>query len=134
MHATRNTRTLCIGQRAAGMALCLAFSVLTGVPARAQPQPAADPGAQVYTRAQVRSLPSAKAGEGAMLRLKLAPGGKIPFSTIAFDVRDPALLQGLAVGDDVAFRAGRIDGRNVVVALRKVAPCVRFQPCPVITD
>lgn len=115
------------------LALLVSIASTTTV-VQAQPQAPAGPAASAYTRAQVRSLPSVQAGEASLLRLKILPAGGIPFSTIAFEVRDPALLQGLVVGDDVAFRAARIDGRNVVVALRKVAPCVRFQPCPAITD
>lgn len=66
------------------------------------------------------------------MRLKLMPRGKVPFSTLSFQVDRPALLEGLAVGDEVGFVAESRPGGNTLTRIRKVAPCVRFQPCPVI--
>lgn len=87
---------------------------------------------QVHTRAVVRSLPSA--AEPGLIRLKLLPGGQLPFSTLAFAVSDAALLRGLAVGDEIGFVAERRHGVDTVVRLRKVAPCVRGQHCPAIVE
>ena len=94
---------------------------------------AQDKAPRVYTRAVVRDLPTDGA-QPALLRLKIAPRGKLPFSTLTFRVQDRQLLQGIALGDEVGFIAERRPEGNTVIALRKVAPCVRFQACPAITD
>ena len=70
----------------------------------------------------------------ALLRLKIVPQGKLPFSTLTFRVQDRRLLNGIGLGDEVGFIAERRPEGNTVVALRKVAPCVRFQACPPIVD
>ena len=88
---------------------------------------------RVYTRATVRDLPAVGV-EPALVRLKIAPRGKLPFSTLTFRVSDRRLLDGIALGDEVGFIAERQAGGNTLTALRKVAPCVRFQNCPEITD
>ena len=49
-------------------------------------------------------------------------------------LQDRRLLNGIALGDEVGFIAERRPEGNTVVALRKVAPCVRFQACPPIVD
>lgn len=96
------------------------------------PLHAAEPaGAHVYTRATVRALPEPGAAEP-LVRLKILPRGKLPFSTLSFRVPHPGLLQGLRVGDEVGFVAQAQAGGNTLVRIRKVAPCVRFQPCPEI--
>lgn len=102
-------------------------SVLPWSTASAQAAP------RVYTRAVVRDLPAAGA-QPALLRLKVAPRGKLPFSTLTFHLQDRQLLQGIALGDEVGFIAERRPEGNTVIALRKVVPCVRFQTCPDITD
>ena len=94
---------------------------------------AQDKAPRVYTRAVVRDLP-ADGAQPVLLRLKIAPRGKLPFSTLTFRIGDRRLLEGIALGDEVGFIAERRAGENTVVALRKVAPCVRFQHCPTITD
>lgn len=94
-------------------------------------QPGAKP--RVYTRAVVRDLPTPGA-QPALIRLKVAPRGQLPFSTLTFHVEDRRLLEGIALGDEVGFMAERRAAGNTVTAVRKVAPCVRFQHCPVITD
>ena len=43
----------------------------------------------------------------------------MPPMTMTFRVRDPELLDGLAVGDRVRFAAERIDGQYTVTALTK---------------
>ncbi len=88
---------------------------------------------RIYTRATVRDLPVAGA-EPALVRLKIAPRGQLPFSTLTFQVDDRRLLDGMALGDEVGFIAERRPGGNTLTALRKVAPCVRFQNCPQIAD
>lgn len=100
-------------------AILFAAPLAVAAPEAAQP---------IYTRAQVRSLPSA--AEPSVLRLKLLPRGKLPFTTISLAVDRPELLQGIQVGDEVGFVAERRDGRNTVTRLRKLTACVRFQPCP----
>ncbi|HPU10850.1 MAG TPA: hypothetical protein PK947_10000 [Ottowia sp.] len=91
------------------------------------------PAPRVYTRAVVRELPAVGA-QPALLRLKIVPRGKLPFSTLTFRVQDRRLLNGIGLGDEVGFIAERRPEGNTVVALRKVAPCVRFQACPPIVD
>ena len=88
---------------------------------------------RVYTRATVRQLPTASE-QPAVVRMKIMPRGKIPFTTLNFRVDDARLLKDIAVGDEVGFIAEPGAGGNTLKALRKVAPCVRFQPCPSITD
>ena len=62
------------------------------------------PAPRVYTRAVVRDLPAASA-QPALLRLKIVPRGKLPFSTPTFRVQDRRLLNGIALGDEVGFIA-----------------------------
>ena len=124
----RVSRSAAVGQGAWLLAACLAAAV--------QAQPAAPSGATsapaqiVYTRAVVRGLPD---GSGpAMVHLKIAPRGKLPFSTLAFRVERLELLQGLQLGDEVGFTAERGPQGNTLTRIVKVAPCVRFQTCPPI--
>ena len=98
-----------------------------GQPVHAGP----DQGTRVYTRAVVRSLPSS--AEPDTVRLKILPRGKVPFTTMVFRVDQPGLLGGIQVGDEVGFLAERRAAGNTLTQIRKVAPCVRFQPCPPIT-
>lgn len=113
------------------------FALCTGL----LPLPAASAGdhhaapvaPRVYTRAVVRDLPRAD-DRPALVRLKIVPRGQLPFTTLSFHVDDRRLLDGLAVGDEVGFIAERRAGGNTLTAVRKVAPCVRFQHCPEITD
>ena len=86
---------------------------------------------RVYTRAVVRSLPSS--AEPDTVRLKILPRGKVPFTTMVFRVDPPGLLGDIQVGDEVGFLAERRAAGNTLTQIRKVAPCVRFQPCPPIT-
>jgi Cu(I)/Ag(I) efflux system protein CusF len=44
---------------------------------------------------------------------------EMPPMTMAFRVADPALLEGLAIGDRVRFDAARINGAYTVTAIRK---------------
>ena len=43
----------------------------------------------------------------------------MPPMTMVFRVRDPKMLDGLAVGDKVRFDAEKIDGQYTVTALKK---------------
>ncbi|MCJ0763062.1 copper-binding protein [Variovorax terrae] len=120
----------CMGERGRRLAL-LAVAALLPLLATASEPPAPAPTSQVvYTRAQVRALPAASGPDSGLLRLKIRPRAKMPFSTLTFQVRDAALLAGIRVGDEVEFTARAEGGENVLTRLRKVAPCVRFQPCP----
>jgi Cu/Ag efflux protein CusF len=83
--------------------------------------------AEVYTRAVVRSI--SKEGGRLYIRLKLIPRAKLPFSTVTYRVLDARLVAGLREGDSVAFRAERLDGDNVLVAIHAAAPCQRFEEC-----
>jgi Cu/Ag efflux protein CusF len=106
--------------------------MLVAVPAWGQAPAVPGPAPQVHTRAIVRALPSA--AEPNLIRLKLIPRGQLPFTTLTFAVRDAALWQGLAVGDEVGFVAERRQGINTVVRLRKVVSCARFQDCAEILE
>lgn len=90
--------------------------------------PASAPAA-VATRAVVRSIAPEDGGSQLLIRLKLVPRGKLPFTTITYRVLDRTLVAGLKDGDSVAFVAQRIDGENVVTAIRRVPPCERFKRC-----
>jgi hypothetical protein len=119
-----------VGERGRRLALLAAASLLPLLAAAGPPPAVAAPPQVVYTRAQVRALPAASGPEAGLLRLKIRPRARIPFSTLTFRVRDAALLDGIRVGDEVEFTARAEEGENVLTRLRKVAPCVRFQPCP----
>ncbi|GAB4041736.1 MAG: copper-binding protein [Rubrivivax sp.] len=43
----------------------------------------------------------------------------MPPMTMVFRVRDPKLLEGLAVGDKVRFEAAKVDGQYVVTTMSK---------------
>jgi Cu/Ag efflux protein CusF len=113
--------------RAFILILCLSpcgLGAQAPVPERA---PAAREAGSVETRATLRSLVES---EGRLyVHLKIVPRANLPFTTIRFRVRDPALLAGLGEGASVKFRGERVDGENTLVAIRAVPPCVRFQPC-----
>jgi putative copper export protein len=102
--------------------LVLSAVFLCGVPALAAPGLAAVPaggGEEVFTPAVLRAVFTEAGGTEVYVRLKLLiTGGDLPFTTLTFRVRDPALLEGLGEGARVAFRAVRIDGENTVVAIR----------------
>lgn len=111
----------------------MAAALLLGVACAVHAADAGDRAKTVYTRATVRSLPDAGAREP-LIRLKIVLRARVPFSTLSFHVPRADLLQGLAVGDEVDFVAERQAGVNTLTRIRKVAPCVRFQPCPDIVD
>jgi Cu/Ag efflux protein CusF len=83
----------------------------------------------VFTRATVRATFEQDHGRRLYISLRLNLPVEAPFSALTFRVRDRALVAGLRPGASVEFQAGRIDGENVVTAIRPVPPCVRFQPC-----
>lgn len=102
----------------------LAMLVLLA-PVQAQEAPAS----AVFTRATVRSTFEQDNGRRLYISLRLNLPVEAPFSALTFRVRDRALVAGLRPGASVEFRAERIEGENVVTAIRPVPPCVRFQPC-----
>ncbi len=99
--------------------------LLAPVPALTQPAPAS----AVFTRATVRAMFEQDHGRRLYISLRLNLPVEAPFSALTFRVRERALVAGLQPGASVEFQAGRIDGENVVTAIRPVPPCVRFQPC-----
>jgi CubicO group peptidase (beta-lactamase class C family) len=76
----------------------------------------------VYTRGEFRGTFEEDGGRKLYARVKIAPGYKIPFSTLSYRVLDRKLLAGIQPGAAVDFRAERIDGENTIVALRAAAP------------
>jgi Cu/Ag efflux protein CusF len=98
------------------MALALAAPVLDLARAAAAAAPSAS-AADVYTRAIVRSI-SKEDGNRLSIRLKLVPGSKLPFTTVTYRVLDARLVAGLREGERVGFQARRIDGENVLTAIR----------------
>ncbi len=60
-----------------------------------------------------------KAGNRITLRHGEIKNLDMPPMTMTFRVRDPKLLDGVAVGDRVRFAADRIDGQYTVTALTK---------------
>lgn len=83
---------------------------------------AADPAATVYTQGEFRAVSQEPGSRDSFAHIKVAPGVKIPFSTITYRVRDAALLKGLEPGSRVEFRAERVEGENVLVAIRPCQP------------
>jgi Cu/Ag efflux protein CusF len=98
------------------MALALAAPALDLARAAAAAAPSAS-AADVYTRAIVRSI-SEEDGNRLSIRLKLVPGSKLPFTTVTYRVLDARLVAGLREGERVGFQARRIDGENVLTAIR----------------
>lgn len=94
--------------------------------------PASDSATEAYTvetRAVIRAITKDDGGLRTYVHLKVLPRAKLPFTTLRFHVRDPAILAGLADGSNVKFRAERTDGENTLTTIRAVPACVRFQPC-----
>jgi len=72
----------------------------------------------VHTQGEFRSLSQEDGGRSTFAHIKIAPGWKIPFTTMRYRVRDARLLDGLKPGTRVEFRAERVDGENVLLAIR----------------
>jgi len=100
--------------------LAAALALMLALPAQA-----AEP---VATRAQIRTLTKDSSGQP-LIALKISPRAKLPFTTLTFLVRDPALVKGFAVGDEVFFVGTRVDGHNTLQSLKKAEPCAKFQDC-----
>lgn len=100
--------------------------------AHAQAQGPGDPPAekkavpQVFTPATVASVFDTDAGAKHYIRLKLGPNQGLPFRTLTFRVRDPALIAPFPPGSGVAFIAQRLDGENTLTALRAAPKPQRF--------
>jgi Cu/Ag efflux protein CusF len=106
--------------------IALAFAFACALPwARAHPAPE-----EPRTRAVVQSTFQQGGQHYVRLQLEaLREPMRMPFSTLAYRVQDPQMLEGLRPGDSVGFRAQRMDGENTVTAIGALPPCVRFQPC-----
>ena len=125
-------------QRACGFATALALAAVCGA-AGAQPvAPAgaasaagegAAPAAPVYTRARLVAVEMDASGNATLVRLKLLPRAKLPFTTQTFRVANPALLHGISQGAWVQFTARHIGGENTLTFIRVTAECKRFEPC-----
>lgn len=64
-----------------------------------------------------------------LVRLKLLPRAKIPFTTQTFKATDPSLLADIPEGAWVKFTALHVDGENVLTSIHVVEECRRFQAC-----
>lgn len=82
----------------------------------------------VFTRARLVSVQPDRDGQ-LLVRLKLLPRSKIPFSTQTFTVRDRALVADIPEGSWVKFTARSEGGVNWLTAIHVVEECRRFQPC-----
>ena len=82
----------------------------------------------VFTRARLVSVQPDRDGR-LLVRLKLLPRSKIPFSTLTFTVRDRALVADIPEGAWVKFTARSVEGENLLTAIHVVEECRRFQPC-----
>ena len=89
----------------------------------------AAPAAPVYTRARLVSVEMDAGGNATLVRLKLLPRAKLPFTTQTFRVVNPALLHGISQGAWVQFTARHIEGENTLTSIRVTAECKRFEPC-----
>lgn len=101
--------------------LATAAALLCGMPGplfAQAPAPGAADQAAIYTHGEFRAVSQEQGSRDTFAHIKLAPGAKIPFSTITYRVRDAALLKGLQPGTRVEFRAERVEGENVLVAIR----------------
>ena len=125
-------------QRGCGVATALVLAAACGA-AGAQPvAPAgaasaavegAAPAAPVYTRARLVSVELDASGNATLVRLKLLPRAKLPFTTQTFRVVNPALMHGIPQGAWVQFTARHIDGENTLTSIRVTAECKRLEPC-----
>ena len=97
--------------RAAAFIACALVGTLPPPAAAQQPAP-------VYTAGEFRGTSQQDGGRRLYAHIKIAPGAKIPFSTLSYRVRDRQLVAGLQHGARVEFRAERHDGENVLVAIR----------------
>jgi Cu(I)/Ag(I) efflux system periplasmic protein CusF len=97
---------------AAGAAALLASLALAQPAMAADPAPGADGEVRRIDRAQSRIT----LRHGEIRALDMPP------MTMVFRVRDPKLLDGLAVGDRVRFEAVAADGSYVVTVIAKAAP------------
>lgn len=82
----------------------------------------------VFTRARLVSVQPDRDGR-LLVRLKLLPRSKIPFSTQTFTVLDRALVADIPEGSWVKFTARSEGGVNWLTAIHVVEECRRFQPC-----
>lgn len=96
-----------VGPWAGALLACLALAL----PARAADPAAADGEVRRIDRAQSRIT----LRHGEIKALDMPP------MTMVFRVRDPKLLDGLAVGDKVRFEAVQADGQIVVTAITRAA-------------
>lgn len=104
--------------RSAAAVLALACGLPGAASAQAATAVVADPAATVYTQGEYRAVSQEPGSRDSFAHIKVAPGVKIPFSTLTYRVRDAALLKGLQPGTRVEFRAERVEGENVLVAIR----------------
>ena len=125
-------------QRACGFATALALAAVWGAagaqpaaPAGAASAAAEDaaPAAPVYTRARLVSVEMDASGIATLVRLKLLPRAKLPFTTQTFRVANPALLHGISQGAWVQFTARHMEGENTLTSIRVTAECKRFERC-----
>jgi Cu/Ag efflux protein CusF len=94
--------------RLRSFALCIALAA--GAAAHAQVAP------PVYTSGEYRG--TSQQGDRHYAHIKIAPGQKIPFSTLSYRLLAPDLVAKLKPGDRVSFRAERVDGENVLREIR----------------
>lgn len=97
-------------------------------PPAVQGEQGAAPAEPVYTRARLVSVQPDRDGRW-LVRLKLLPRSKIPFTTQTFMVRDKALVAGIPEGAWVKFTTRAEGGVNWLTAIHVVEECRRFQPC-----
>lgn len=125
-------------QRGCGVATALVLAAACGAagaqpvaPAGAASAAAEDaaPAAPVYTRARLVAVEMDASGNATLVRLKLLPRAKLPFTTQTFRVVNPALLHGIPQGAWVQFTARHIDGENTLTSIRVTAECKRLEPC-----
>lgn len=96
----------------AGVVALLSSLALTLPATAAEPAAGADGEVRRIDRAQARVT----LRHGEIRALDMPP------MTMVFRVRDPKLLDGLAVGDKVRFEAVAADGSYIVTAIAKAAP------------
>lgn len=114
--------------RLAAMGMAAAIMAGTGGAAAQPAGPQPGQTAPVFTRARLVSTLQESGGR-LYVRLQLLPGAKIPFTTQAFRVADPALLAGIPDGASVKFTARHMEGENMLTSIHVVEECRRFQPC-----
>lgn len=131
--ASKNFRHRLVAQcavHAIGVVLTASMACAAAQTGPVQPPGEGAPAEPVFTRARLVSVVQEPGSGGKILvRLRLLPRAKIPFTTQVFVVPEQALVADISEGAWGKFTARRIDGENTLTSIHMVPECPRFQTC-----